>query len=409
MNQYKLIIVFVGLPASGKSYTSHHLCQYLSWLGYKIKIFNTGNYRRLLGNEKHNADFFDSNNNKNAKLREKYFYYSIFDLNSYLRGKNDGDIAILDATKSTKKIRKKIIRFFSLFPYSKNILFLENITNDSSIIQKNINFKKNSPDYKNFTVEFMKNDFEKRFDYYRDVYEDIEDEENLNYIKIYNCGKKVMYNNVYGVIETLILNYLINFKVSTKKIFISRHGESLYNLKNRIGGDSSITQNGMNYARKLYNYISLNYKKNEIIIITSNLKRTKETASLFIENGFNVKHLDIINEINGGICENMTYDEVKEKYPNLYAERKKNKFYYKYPEGESYLDLIIRLKEFILELNRMDKTILIISHNAVIRVLMAYYLKNTHIELPYLDIPLHKLYCIENNNYDYCYLKKEII
>ena len=57
----------------------------------------------------------------------------------------------------------------------------------------------------------------------------------------------------------------------------------------------------------------------------------------------------------------------------------------------------------------MDKTILIISHNAVIRVLMAYYLKNTHIELPYLDIPLHKLYCIENNNYDYCYLKKEII
>ena len=107
----------------------------------------------------------------------------------------------------------------------------------------------------------MKNDFEKRFDYYRDVYEDIEDEENLNYIKIYNCGKKVMYNNVYGVIETLILNYLINFKVSTKKIFISRHGESLYNLKNRIGGDSSITQNGMNYARKLYNYISLNYKK----------------------------------------------------------------------------------------------------------------------------------------------------
>jgi 6-phosphofructo-2-kinase / fructose-2,6-biphosphatase 2 len=409
MNKYKLIIAFVGLPASGKSYTSHHLCQYLSWLGYKIKIFNSGNYRRLLSNEVHNADFFNNNNNENLKLREKYFYYSIFDLNSYLQGKEQGEIAILDATNSTKKRREKIIHFFSLFPYEKNILFLENITNNNLIIQKNIDFKKNSPDYKDFTIEFMKNDFEKRFNYYRDVYEDIDDNENLNYIKIYNCGKKVMYNNVYGFVETLILNYLINFTVSTKKIFISRHGQSLYNLENRIGGDSSISNEGMMYARKLYNYISLNYKKDEIMIFTSKLKRTKETAQLFIENGFHVKHMDILNEINGGICENMTYDEVKEKYPDLYDERKKNKFYYKYPEGESYFDLIIRLKEFILELNRMNKTILIISHNAVIRVLMAYYLKISHHELPYFNMPLHKLFCIENSNSNYCYTKQEIL
>ena len=64
MNKYKLIIAFVGLPASGKSYTSHHLCQYLSWLGYKIKIFNSGNYRRLLGNKVHKADFFNSKSSK---------------------------------------------------------------------------------------------------------------------------------------------------------------------------------------------------------------------------------------------------------------------------------------------------------------------------------------------------------
>ena len=50
------------------------------------------------------------------------------------------------------------------------------------------------------------------------------------------------------------------------------------------------------------------------MIFTSKLKRTKETAQLFIENGFHVKHMDILNEINGGICENMTYDEVKEKF-----------------------------------------------------------------------------------------------
>ena len=57
INKYKLIIVFVGLPASGKSYTSNHLKQYLTWLGFKIDIFNCGNYRRKLSKSKQDADF----------------------------------------------------------------------------------------------------------------------------------------------------------------------------------------------------------------------------------------------------------------------------------------------------------------------------------------------------------------
>ena len=39
-------------------------------LGYKIKIFNTGNYRNYC-NEKYNADFF-SNNNK-IKVKKNIF------------------------------------------------------------------------------------------------------------------------------------------------------------------------------------------------------------------------------------------------------------------------------------------------------------------------------------------------
>tara|TARA_A100001015_G_scaffold321000_1_gene449555 strand:+ start:1315 stop:2541 length:1227 start_codon:yes stop_codon:yes gene_type:complete len=403
---YKLIIVFVGLPASGKSYTSIHIKKYLTWLGYNIKIFNCGNYRRQLSNKFHNAEFFDHKNEKNFKIRESFFYYCMFDLNSYLRLQN-GNIGILDATNSTKLRRKKIINFFSHFNYPKRIIFLENITNDSSIINNNINFKKKSPDYINFTIEKMKEDFFKRIEYYRKIYEDIEDDEDIDYMKIYNCGKKILCNNVFGDIETLIVNYLINFRVNIKKIYISRHGQSLFNIENRIGGDPDITNEGYKYAKQLYNYISINYKPDEIIIFTSNLKRTKKTASLFIKNNYNVKHREILNEIDGGICENMTYEEVKEKMPELYTKRKNNKFEFKYPEGESYFDLIQRVKEFILELNRLDKPILIISHNAVIRVIFSYFFSEDHQKIPYLNIPLHKLFLIENN--DYFYKKSEII
>ena len=198
----------------------------------------------------------------------------MFDLNTYFIVKG-GDIGILDATNSTKKRRNKIIKFFSFFPYDKKIIFLENITNDPIILKNNIEFKKTSPDYKDIDSEIMKNDFNKRIEYYKMVYEDIDDDEQLDYVKIYNCGKKIIFNNISGHLETLILNYLVNFKVNIKKIYISRHGESLFNVQNRIGGDPDITDNGVNYSKKLFNYISLNHKKEDIIIYTSNLIRQK--------------------------------------------------------------------------------------------------------------------------------------
>ena len=120
--KYKLIIVFVGLPASGKSYTSNHLKQYLSWLGFKIDIFNCGDYRRKISKSKQDADFFDTSNKKNFKLKESYFYYTMFDLNTYFSVK-DGDIGILDVTNSTKKRRNKIIKFFHFFHIIKNNFF----------------------------------------------------------------------------------------------------------------------------------------------------------------------------------------------------------------------------------------------------------------------------------------------
>ena len=397
---YKLIIVFVGLPASGKSYTSNHIKQYLTWLGYNIKIFNCGDYRRKLSKKILNSDFFDNDNCYNQKIKESYFYFSMFDLNYHLRFTNT-NIGILDATNSTKKRRNKIVKFFSLFNYQKRIIFLENITNDPLILKNNINFKKSSPDYKDKSVEFMMKDFNNRLDHYRKVYEDIEDDENIDYVKIYNCGKKVIYNNIFGHLETIILNYIINFRVNIKKIYLTRHGESLFNVQNRIGGDPSLTNKGIDYSKKLFKYISIHYKVNDINIFTSNLKRTKETSELLIKNGYDVIHKDILNEIDGGICENMTYEEVKNKMPELYKNRKKDKFNFKYPEGESYNDLIFRIKEFILEINRLDKPILIITHNAVIRVILCYFLNISHKIIPHMDIPLHSLYCIENENYFY--------
>lgn len=47
LNKDKLLVALVGLPARGKSYISHRLVNYLTWVGVKCKLFNVGAVRRV--------------------------------------------------------------------------------------------------------------------------------------------------------------------------------------------------------------------------------------------------------------------------------------------------------------------------------------------------------------------------
>lgn len=41
------------------------------------------------------------------------------------------------------------------------------------------------------------------------------------------------------------------------------------------------------------------------------------------------------DEIDAGECDGLTYEEIKEKHPALDEKRQKNKYYFRYPRGES--------------------------------------------------------------------------
>lgn len=69
-----------------------------------------------------------------------------------------------------------------------------------------------------------------------------------------------------------------------------------------------------------------------------------------------------LDEINAGICDNMTYEEIEKQYPNDFIERSKFKLTYRYPRGESYLDLISRIEPVIFEIERSVYPVIVISH-----------------------------------------------
>lgn len=72
----------------------------------------------------------------------------------------------------------------------------------------------------------------------------------------------------------------------------------------------------------------------------------------------------------------MTYEDIQAKFPVEFKARDQNKFAYRYPRGESYEDLVVRLEPVMMELERQGN-VLVVSHQAVLRCVLAYFLDKT--------------------------------
>lgn len=110
-----------------------------------------------------------------------------------------------------------------------------------------------------------------------------------------------------------------------------------------------------------------------------------------------------LDELDSGVCDGLTYDEIEAQFPDDFNDRDNDKFNYRYKGGESYRDLVQRLEPVIMELerhNEMGHAIFIIGHQAVLRCIYAYFLDLTHVELPYIEIPLHTIFKLTPKAYE---------
>lgn len=148
-----------------------------------------------------------------------------------------------------------------------------------------------------------------------------------------------------------------------------KHGESEHNLAGLIGGDSDLSHRGFLYAKALAKFIDQQQIEG-LRVWTSRLKRAIQTVA---DVPAPQERWKALNEIDAGICDEMTYDSIADKFPQDFKSRDMNKFYYRYPRGESYEDLVARLEPVIMELERQGN-VLVVSHQAVLRCLLAYFL-----------------------------------
>lgn len=394
----------------------------------------------------HSADFFNPENKESTEIREKWAMDTLDSLLDWVL-LGSGSVGILDATNSTKKRRIKVLKRIQERTNGElKVLFLESICSDPAILDTNIHLKLSGPDYRDMDPELALKDFLGRLRNYERAYETIDETEEaiegFQYVKMINVGKKVVSYNVQGFLASQTVYFLLNFNLCERQIWLTRHGESVDNLSGRIGGDSKLTKRGKQFSKALSKFMTYKrqeFRKNQLekfskrlelrynelmgksnavstrndndlvqlpnepnfCVWTSMLIRAVETGKYFSDQEFNVKAMRMLNELGGGKFEGMTYAEIKKTSPKEFEARFKNKLGYRYPGvgGESYLDVLVRLRPLINEVERTTDHLVIVSHRVVLRVLLAYFLNLDKSSIVELDVPLHTLYCLELKPY----------
>ncbi|MBW2975722.1 histidine phosphatase family protein [Candidatus Woesearchaeota archaeon] len=152
-----------------------------------------------------------------------------------------------------------------------------------------------------------------------------------------------------------------------QQVFIIRHGQTEWNLRKKRQGslDSPLTKKGIEQARIVGNKL---LDKGIEAIYSSTLNRAVETARIISEilNIKDVIYDNRLNEICYGILEGRTEDAINSQFSGIMEKRKKNKFLFKLPEGESYLDVKNRVRTLIDDIKKSGiKNVLIVAHRAV--------------------------------------------
>jgi|GEM_PF-1497431 len=152
------------------------------------------------------------------------------------------------------------------------------------------------------------------------------------------------------------INKVFDSIKSKKKIYLIRHGETIYNARNIFTGQANppLTKKGKNQAKRLKDFVKNldNYKA-----YCSPLKRSLDTAKIS-----GVKEpaiIDELKEIDVGTFESKTREEIEKELGKIDFEKIKYA-----PKGESLKDLKKRLTPFVKKINKNKDTV-IVAHEVV--------------------------------------------
>ena len=252
--------------------------------------------------------------------------------------------------------------------------------------------------FKNLVSNYYKFIFQKNIkindQIFKKVFLDITDG-NIQLYKIYLNLKNIKYNRdkntnskINFLDETLeFTNYFYKkidyIKKNSNKITFIRHAKTKFK-KNIFIGQKINPAIELKHNKKKYNKINYDY------CYSSELRRAIQSAHLFFKNQLIFKN-KLLNEINYGLVEGLTFADVKKQFPNILEKWNQNIDIH-FPDGENNQDLLNRLNKFNDVLvdrfsNKNNIKVLVVTHNVFLRSMIGNF----------FNVPIHKWFKIQIN------------
>ena len=391
-NHYSIAIITVGLPGRGKTFAGRSLSRYLQWQGIQSKCFSVAEYRRAKFKEKLDPTYYDPSNQKSFKIRLKLSNCALDDMIQWLRDGDQCQVGVFDAANITLNRRQMIHE--KLTKNSIQVIFLEVICDQPEAILENFkNGAKYSPEYYGMDLSSALEDMKIRLSFYEPYYESVGEngvESMQQYIRVTNVRDSIIINRISGYLPTKIAHYLMNINQNTKHIFFvsesicSLHARSDSGSEDETAGGSS-TMLCMSILAILRERLQ-SYVKNGQILDLMQIWSSPSPCAIKLANLLHAQagvgsQLQIKSQLSRMVLsafEKKKLDQIRADHPKEHEDFMENPYYHRFPGGESYYDLAVRLENVLMELEgSKSKAILLIADTTVLRCLYSYY-TNVH-------------------------------
>jgi len=171
-------------------------------------------------------------------------------------------------------------------------------------------------------------------------------------------------------LPTYAVGKAVGKRVSMKKLFLIRHGETEFTRAGKYcgHGDVPLNASGIKEARALGRKLK-NVKIDKIY--SSDLRRALETAKIVFPNRRILKRRGL-REIDFGKFVGLTIEEAGKRYPRIYDAWANNPDHVKIPNGEAMRDFAKRVRKCFVRIYNENarKRVAIITHGGALRVIL---------------------------------------
>ncbi|RHW71576.1 6-phosphofructo-2-kinase/fructose-2 [Trypanosoma brucei equiperdum] len=401
-----LIVIMVGLPARGKMYTARQIQRYFQWNGLQSSIFTYDNYvHQLAPRQPASCDI-----TQDVDMELRVAKAIAHDMTHFIH-QEDG-VAVLAGSNVTSVRRMALFNAVMETGHIRQgrVVFVEVINTVSERIRNNVLLAKEM--VTGASDRFVEEYYEK-MEQLEAVYTSLDPvvDKDLTYIRVEN-GEVFSLNNISGWMPSRLAYMLHNLNPCSHNIYLTRSGEYIDLVDQRIGGNSPLTERGRAYGRAIFEYFRREHGAERFVVMSSCAVRCTETVHYFDKRNelsqdpyfasgstspavnCRVSYLPTLDDINRGDCEGMLLSDVRRTMPGTLRNILDDPYLTAWPNGEcTHQVFIARLEPLIHDIQASDHSVLVVSHLHLLQGLYSYFVcKDGNVIAPQnaytIDIPL---------------------